>query len=151
GFYLGNTRTRRFQILSEGEVITKTEYLESAGQYLWLEEFPVDFKTTEVTILATPSSEPEEWFSLTEVIFLALEGDEIGDTSNSAVVSSTGYDARTTSGCNGPCLPSNTREGDYDDDVSRWSCINSGATGGLCSITYDFRSAVNLNLIRMSF
>ncbi|CAM9708130.1 unnamed protein product, partial [Choristocarpus tenellus] len=64
----------------------------------------------------------------------------------------TGFDDRTTSGCPTMCLPSLTRDGTSNDDLwSRWSCLNADATGGLCSIMYEFQHSVDLHSIVLSF
>ncbi|CAM9208278.1 unnamed protein product [Choristocarpus tenellus] len=148
-FYLGDERTRQFEVDSDS---TRMIDDESSGNTLDLEQFgPTTevFLTDEVTIVSTPVDDGE-WFSLTEVDIWVIRGEEVADSGRSVTVSATGFDDRTDSGCNGQCLASNSRDGNYESDASRWSCINSDATGGLCSITYDFSSGARLDSILVS-
>ncbi|CAM9187721.1 unnamed protein product [Choristocarpus tenellus] len=149
-FYRGNERTREFEVDSDS---TRMIDDESSGNTLSLERFgPTTevFLTDEVTIVSTPDDDGE-WFSLTEVDIWVIRGEEIADSGRSvSSISATGFDDRTNSGCNGQCLPSNSRDGNYQSDSSRWSCQNSDATGGLCSITYGFSSSARLDSILVS-
>ncbi|CAM9460982.1 unnamed protein product [Choristocarpus tenellus] len=151
-FYKGTSRTRKFQIYDGHTIMLETE---SSGNTNGLEFFPFTnkgevFMTDTITIISTPDDDDDEWFSLTEVEIMAVDGDEIGTTSNSVSVDATGYDDRTTSGCPNQCLPSNTRDGN-NEDAGRWSCLNADATGGLCSITYEFDSPAYVYSMLVSF
>ncbi|CAM9325211.1 unnamed protein product, partial [Choristocarpus tenellus] len=42
-------------------------------------------------------------------------------------------------------------DGVYEENASRWSCLNANAAGSMCSITYDFMDPVDLNSILISF
>ncbi|CAM9562900.1 unnamed protein product [Choristocarpus tenellus] len=153
-FHQGGSRTRKFKIVSgSGTTILEAEnnnagmvsYAVSEGDF-----FSEPVFTGEITIVSIPE-EDGEWFSLTEVVIWVIEGKEIGDTSNSVSISATSFDDRTDSGCPGQCLPSNTRDGDYLSDASRWSCLNADAVGGLCSITYTFSNPVALHSMLIAF
>lgn len=69
-----------------------------------------------------------------------------------------GYDERPgvefgSNGCmeNG-CQPELTRDGDIEDDESRWSC-NQGlvADGSLCAITFSFEEPQDIDYIQVAF
>ncbi|CAM9351588.1 unnamed protein product [Choristocarpus tenellus] len=151
-FYLGNTREREFNFFAGnvkiGEGVTDTDIV-GLQQYSGIERDIFQVAITDTVTIVHGYDFIEDWFSPTEVEILVIDGDEL-DTS-SVGVSATGFDDRTTSGCPGMCLPSNTLDGDFENDASRWSCLNADATGGLCSITYTFPSPQDLNSILVSF
>lgn len=79
-------------------------------------------------------------------------------TLTTVTASANGYDMRPGSafggnGCmeNG-CDPYLTRDGDAEDDESRWSC-NQGivADGSLCAITYEFDEPQDIEYVQVAF